>query len=388
MPKPDVLMLVLAGGKGARLDLLTKDRAKPAVPFAGMYRLIDFPLSNCLHSQVSDVWVMQQYQPASLNDHLANGRPWDLDRTTGGLLVLPPYQGTPREGWTQGTADGLWRNAELIRQVDPRIVVMVSADAVYRLNYRELVEAHWDAGAVATMVTTRVEAHDADRYGVVQVADDRVVDYQYKPDDPKSDVISNEVFAFEPAPVLTLLDELAEQAGDDGLEDLGDQLWPRLVNDEPVLAYRQPGYWRDVGTVDAYWSANMDFLADDPPLELDDPQWPIRTQGGHRAPAWITDSGAVHRSLVSAAARIAGEVVHSVLSPGVVVERDAYVEDSVLLPGVVVRRGARVIRSVLDDSVEVGADAEVGGADAIAMLGRQAHLPAGSRIPAGGRFPD
>lgn len=395
MPRPDVLVLVLAGGKGSRLELLTENRAKPATPFVGMYRLIDFPLSNCLHSGVSDVWVLQQYQPASLNDHLANGRPWDLDRTTGGLLVLPPYEGTRREGFAQGTADGLWRNAGLIRQAAPRTVVVVSADAVYRLDYSQVVRAHRDSGAVLTMVTAEVEPEDASRYGVVQVDGDstgsRVVDYAYKPDDPKGNLVSNEVFVFEPGPVLDLLDRIAEDADDideTGLGDLGNELLPRLVDDSDVRQYRHREYWRDVGTIDAYWSANMDFLSDQPPIDLDDSAWPIRTQGGYRAPAWITDTASVSRSLVCSAASVAGQVVNSVVSPGVVIEQGATVEDSVLLPGVVVRRGAYVRRAVVDDSVDIGADAQVGGAGKTALLGNQARVPGGMRIAAGARFPD
>ena len=276
MSHSDVLAFVLAGGQGSRLKALTDKRAKPAVPFAGSYRLIDFPLSNCLHSAISDVWVAQQYQPASLNDHLSNGRPWDLDRTTGGLLVLPPYQGSGREGWTQGTADGLWRNAQLIRELGPEFVVVMSADAVYRLDYRDVVRAHQDTGAVLTMVTTQVDRQDASRYGVVEVDGDRtggrVTRYAYKPDEPTSDVVTNEVFVFRPAPVLDLLEQLADEAGEDGVGDLGDKLLPALVEGGDVRSFGQPGYWRDVGTVEAYWQANMDFLSDDPPFDLDDPE--------------------------------------------------------------------------------------------------------------------
>lgn len=395
MPRPDVLVLVLAGGKGSRLELLTENRAKPATPFVGMYRLIDFPLSNCLHSGVSDVWVLQQYQPASLNDHLANGRPWDLDRTTGGLLVLPPYEGTRREGFAQGTADGLWRNAGLIRQVAPRTVVVVSADAVYRLDYSQVVRAHRESGATLTMVTAEVEPQDASRYGVVQVDGDstgsRIVDYAYKPDNPKGNLVSNEVFVFEPDTVLDLLDQIADDTDDvdeNGLGDLGDELLPRLVDDGNVRQYPHREYWRDVGTIDAYWSANMDFLTDRPPIDLDDDAWPIRTQGGYRAPAWLTDTASVSRSLVCSAASVAGEVVNSVLSPGVVIEEGARVEESVLLPGVVVRRGAQVRRAVVDDSVDIGANAQVGGAGDITLLGSQARIPEGTHISPGERFPD
>ena len=304
MPRPDVLVIVLAGGHGSRLDLLTEHRAKPAVPFAGMYRLIDFPLSNCLHSGVTDVWVLQQYQPASLNDHLANGRPWDLDRTTGGLLVLPPYQGARREGWTQGTADGLWRNAQLIRQAEPRTVVVVSADAVYRLHYSEVVRQHRASDALMTMVTAEVAPDDAGRYGVVQANGDRITEYEYKPDDPKSNLVSNEVFVFDPDPVLTELEKIGNEVDDDGLGDLGDELLPRLVDSGRVRRHHHDGYWRDVGTIEAYLEANLDFCSSSPPIDLDDNEWPIRTQGGHRAAAWITETGSVRRSLVSAAATL------------------------------------------------------------------------------------
>src|SRR5215211_4331373 len=185
MALPRILVLVLAGGAGGRLQLLTEHRAKPAVPFAGVYRLIDFPLSNCQHSGIADVWVSVQFHPASLADHLANGRPWDLDRTTGGLMTLPPYQGTERGGWNEGTADSLWRQAGLIRGFGADALVVVSADAVYTLDYREVVEAHLGSGAEVTMVTTEVAADDASRYGIVQLGDgDTIADYAYKPDEP------------------------------------------------------------------------------------------------------------------------------------------------------------------------------------------------------------
>ena len=186
MALPKILVLVLAGGKGSRMQLLTETRAKPAVPFAGVYRLIDFPLSNCEHSGIADVWVSVQYQPQSVNEHLASGRPWDLDRTTGGLMMLPPFQsGSERGGFTMGTADGLWRQAELIRQFGADALVVVSSDAVYKLDYRAVVDAHLGSGAEVTMVTTEVSADDASRYGIVQVdGDGTVTDYAYKPEEP------------------------------------------------------------------------------------------------------------------------------------------------------------------------------------------------------------
>lgn len=398
MPSPDILVLVLAGGKGSRLDLLTAHRAKPATPFAGSYRLIDFPLSNCLHSGISDVWVLQQYQPASLNDHLANGRPWDLDRTTGGLLVLPPHQGSDREGFTQGTADGLWRNATLIRQVEPRTLVVVSADAVYRLDYRSLVNEHRASGAQVTMVTTRVDPDDAGRYGVVQIAggdDDSdgatVADYQYKPDEPASDLVSNEVFVFEPGPVLDVLEQLADETEDveqNGLGDLGDGLLPRLVSAGTVRQHRHHEYWRDVGTLESYWQANLDFATRKPPVKLDAFEWPIRTQGGVYSAAWFGPAGSAVDSLIGSGAHIDGTVEHSVISPGVVVEAGARVVDSVLLPGVVVHRGAVVRRAILDDQVEVGPDARVGGDGELALVGDFTVVPEGATVGPGDVYPD
>jgi glucose-1-phosphate adenylyltransferase len=389
MALPKVLVLVLAGGKGSRLELLTETRAKPAVPFAGVYRLVDFPLSNCEHSGIADVWVSVQYQPQSVNEHLANGRPWDLDRTTGGLMMLPPFQGSERGGFTEGTADGLWRQSELIRQFDPDALVVVSSDAVYKLDYREVVDAHLASGAEVTMVTTEVEADDASRYGIVQVADDgTVTDYAYKPDEPATTTATNEVFVFSPVQTLDRLQALKDQVGDDGLEDLGTHLLPAQTKDGLARAYPLEGYWRDVGTVESYWQAHRDFLSAEPPIDLDEPGWPIHTRGGRHSAARVLDDGQIENSLLSGGTRVSGNVRGSVLSPGVVVEQGATVVDSVLLPGVLVRAGATVTRAVLDDNVVVGAGATVGGDGDITLVGREATVPDGGEVPAGGRLPE
>ncbi len=385
-----ILVLVLAGGAGGRLELLTENRAKPAVAYGGMYRLIDFPLSNCLRAGIADVWVLQQYNPGSLSDHLANGRPWDLDRTTGGLLVLHPYQGDERGGWHQGTADALWRNAPMIREFGPEALVVVSADAVYKLDYRDVAVAHVDSGASVTMVTTRVDQEDAGRYGVVQVGEDgAITDYAYKPDEPASDLVTNEVFVFSPDRVLDLLDDLAEKVDEEkGLEDLGDHLLPALVEAGEAREHRFEGYWRDVGTVPAYWESHMDLLKSKPPIDLDEPGWPIQTQGGRYAAAGVEKGAEVDNSLLSAGCYIAGTVRHSVISPDVRIEAGARVEDSVILHGAVVRSGATVVRSIVDQNVVIGADAKVGGAGDITLIGGAAELPKGEVVPAGDRFPE
>ena len=388
MALPKVLVLVLAGGKGSRLELLTETRAKPAVPFAGVYRLIDFPLSNCEHSSIADVWVSVQYQPQSVSEHLANGRPWDLDRTTGGLMMLPPFQGSERGGFTEGTADGLWRQAELIRQFAPDALVVVSSDAVYKLDYREVVEGHLASDAEVTMVTTEVAPDDASRYGIVQLDGERVTDYAYKPDEPATTTATNEVFVFSPGPTLDRLEQLSGEVGEDGLEDLGHHLLPAQTRDGKARAHRFDGYWRDLGTVESYWQANQDFLSADPPIDLDELSWPVHTRGGRHSAARVLDGASVDGSLLSGGSRVAGTVTGSVLSPGVVVEAGATVTDSVLLPGVVVRAGARVTRAVLDDNVVVGERATVGGDGEITLVGREAEVEAGGEVPAGGRLPE
>jgi glucose-1-phosphate adenylyltransferase len=389
MALPRILVLVLAGGAGGRLELLTDRRAKPAVPFAGVYRLIDFPLSNCLHSGIADVWVSIQFHPTSLTDHLANGRPWDLDRTTGGLLTLPPFQGTDRGGWNTGTADSLWRQAELIRAFAPDALVVVSSDAVYKLDYREVAEAHLGSGAEVTMVTTEVAPDDAARYGIVQVGEGgAVTDYAYKPDEPAATTATNEVFVFSPRQTLDRLEALARDAGEEGLEDLGTQLLPAQTADGLARAHALDGYWRDVGTVPAYWEAHRDFIQEQPPLDLDDPSWAIRTRGGRHSAARLLRGAVVEDSLVSGGTRVGGEVRGSVLAPGVVVEKGATVVDSVLLPGARVRAGATVTRSVLDDGVEIGESATVGGDGDITLVGRRASVDAGAHLAAGVRFPE
>src|SRR5215217_3679437 len=386
MALPRILVLVLAGGAGGRLELLTEHRAKPAVPFAGVYRLIDFPLSNCQHSAIADVWVSVQFHPTSLSDHLANGRPWDLDRTTGGLMMLPPFQGTDRGGWVSGTADLLWRQADLIREYDADALVVVSSDAVYKLDYREVVESHLDSDAEVTMVTTEVAADDASRYGIVQMGDgDTIADYAYKPDEPATTTATNEVFVFTPDPTLDRLEALARDAGEEGLEDLGNQLLPAQTKEGLARAHPLQGYWRDVGTVPAYWEAHRDFLSPEPPIDLDDPAWPLHTRGGRHSAARILRGAVVEESLVSGGTRVAGEVRGSVLSPGVVVENGATVVDSVLLPGVRVRSGARVVRAVLDDRVDVGEQAVVGGDGDVTLVGRRARVEAGHEVAPGAR---
>jgi glucose-1-phosphate adenylyltransferase len=330
---------------------LTEQRAKPALPFAGHYRLIDFPLSNCANSGIGDVWIVQQYQPHSLEDHLANGRPWDLDRTDGGLLILHPFTGGDEGGFSDGNADALWGHRRLLGDFNADVILVVSADAPYRLDYRDVADAHLAADADVTMVTTTVD-EDAGRFGVVSVAGDgRVTDFAYKPDEPAGNLVTMEVFAYRPDALLGTLADLA--AGGEPLADFGDGLLPRLVEGGRAKEYRHTGYWRDVGTPQSYWEAHQQ-LVDGHGIELDDPEWRIRTSTGHRPPARVVGSASVVDSLLSPACVVAGRVSRSVLSPGVRVEAGAVVEDSVVLHDAVIRAGARVERAIVDTGVEVG----------------------------------
>jgi glucose-1-phosphate adenylyltransferase len=392
MARSRTLVVVLAGGAGGRLEHLTRHRAKPAVSYAGTHRLIDFPLSNAHNAGLDDVWVSQQFNPFSIQDHLANGRPWDMDRTSGGLLVLHPRQGhDDRTGFQTGTADGLWRFAPLVREFDPDALVVVSADAIYALDYADLVDEHREAGADVTLVTTEVAPDDAGRYGVVQAEGGRVTHYVYKPDEPQGALVSNEVFVFSPQRALDLLDELAEDAGEDGLQDLGHELLPRLVDAGGAHEHRFGGYWRDVGTIDAYWQAHQELVGEDgPPVDLDDPAWPIQTRGiDRRGGARLLPGAQVEASLLSAGTSVGGRVERSVIGRGATVERGATVRGSVVLPGATVRAGARVEHAILDEGVEVGPGAQVGEAGgAIALVGLRARVEEGAPVPAGGRLPE
>jgi glucose-1-phosphate adenylyltransferase len=369
MNRPRVLALVLAGGEGGRLSPLTDERAKPALPFAGVYRLIDFPLSNCLHSGIGDVWVIQQYEPHELTRQLANGRPWDLDRTRGGLRILHPYLGDSESGWYEGNADAIYRNRVVIAEEDPDVLLVLSADHIYKLDYADVIAHHVDSGAAVTMVTTTVTKDEASRYGVVRVdGDERVTDFAYKPEAPASDVITTEVFAYDARRLLRTLDELSEDGEGSAIRDFGHELLPRLVGEGAARAFELDGYWRDVGTIDSYWDAHMELLAAEPPLTLDDPAWPILTTGLQRPPARIDASATIDGSLVAGGAHVHGTVVRSVLGPGVVVEQGAEVRDAVLLHDSHVGARAHVTRAILDEETHVGDDEVVGGSDEITVV--------------------
>ena len=391
MARPRTLALVLAGGAGGRLELLTAHRAKPAVPYAGTHRLIDVPLSACGAAALDQVWVMQQTQPTSVSDHMANGRPWDLDRSHGGLLVLHPSQGTQRGGFTEGTADGLWRQAPLLREAEPDVLVVMSADAAYRLDLDQVIVEHRESGAALTAVTAPTPpGESASRFGVVAVDGDRVTSYAYKPDEPDSDIVTTEVFICDPGVVLDMLEELAEEVGEEGLQDLGNGLLPRLTEGGQMRAAPIGGYWRDLGTVPSDWRGHQELLGPDPAFRLHDERLPVRTRLHRSDAARLLAGASVEESLLGPGCTVAGTVERSVLAAGAVVEAGAVVRESVLLPGAVVRAGAVVERAVLDDGADVGRGAHVGGTagpDDVALVGKQERVGEQEQVPAGGRRP-
>lgn len=356
MNKTKVLALILAGGKGGRLGALTENRAKPVMPFLGSYRLIDFALSNCCHSQISDVWIIEQYQLHSLNEHLANGRPWDLDRTYGGMRILPPNQIKDRDdasGFAQGNADAIFRHRDAIRAFAPDVLLVLSADHIYKLDFRDVIAAHLERGAEVTMVTTKVPKDEsASRFGVVRVGDDqKIIDFAYKPERPASDLITTEVFVYDAARLFATLDELA--AMNESLADFGDKLIPKMVERGGAFEYRFKDYWLDVGTIAAYYRAQMEFLNEEIRFAPDDSRWAILTVGAQRAGARIGKSALVENSLVSNGCRIAGRVVNSILAAGVVVEETAEIIDSIVLPDARIHVGARIEKAIVDSNSEI-----------------------------------
>ena len=401
MTRPRVLAIIQAGGAGSRMDVLTRERAKPALPFAGIYQLVDFPLSNLTHSGISEVWLSVQYQGSTLEQEVANGRPWDLDRNRGGLRLLMPQEGTgstDEEGFARGNADELYRLRDQIRAAAPDVLLVMSADHVYRFDFGDALATHHEAGAACTVVTSEVPLEEAGDHATVEVGDDgAVTGFAYKPDEPTTGTVATEVMVYDPEVLVTVLEELHHELGpdtpqgDSGLGDFGDHLIPRLVDRHRVVAHALPGYWRDVGTPEKYLAAHRDLLGDDVDV-FDDPAWPMLTRQPQRPPARVLDGAVVVDSLVSPGGRIAGTVERSVLGPGVVVEAGAVVRDSVVWPDTVVAAGATVDWSIVDERCHIGDGAVVGekaddlDADGICLLGRDTRVAPGAQVAAGARL--
>jgi len=356
MFKEKVLALILAGGKGGRLGLLTDNKAKPVMPFGGTYRLIDFALSNCVNSRISDVWVIEQYELHSLNEHLANGRPWDLDRTYGGLQVLPPFENdSDKDGFAEGNADAIYRHIDFISEFNPDILLVLSADHVYKMDFRDAIETHLQKKSSVTMVTTRLpKGESASRFGVVETGKNgRIKKFDYKPDKPENDLVVTEMFVYDARLLIKTLKHLNEKK--EKIKDYGHELLPHLVEQGNAFEHRLVGYWHDVGTIESYWRTQMDLLDEKENLFFDDDDWRILTLAAQRVPAFIYSSAAVKNSLISDGCRISGTVSRSVLSAGVTVEKGAEISDSIVLPNAVIEKGVKLRRIIVDSEVRVTA---------------------------------
>jgi len=385
-----VTAVVLAGGEGERLSILSGVRAKPAVPFAGKYRVIDFTLSNCVNSEIDNLLILTQYNPRSLNDHIGAGRPWDLDRNAGGVRMLQPYiaRGRPSE-WYRGTADAVLLNLEMIRQQPGDIVLILAGDHIYKMDYQPYIQFHRRNRADVTVAVKRVPLGEASRFGILALdADGRVTEWQEKPTQPKSDLASLGIYVFSKKALLAWLD--------DSRTDFGRDVIPAMLDGGArVFGYQFDGYWQDVGTVEGYWQAHMDLLEEHPGLDLYDKDWLIHTRSEERAPARVGPTASVHRSLISHGCQIWGTVERSVLSPGVRVDPGAVVRDSIVMFDTVIRAGAVVDRAIVDKEVSIGPNAIVGmGTEletpnrqeptrlnsGITVVGKRAVIPAGMRI--------
>jgi glucose-1-phosphate adenylyltransferase len=358
------LAMILAGGKGTRLSVLANKRAKPAVPFAGKYRIIDFPLSNCTNSGITTVGVVTQYRPRSLQDHIRNGAPWDLDRMNGGVWLLQPYLGRMDSDWYDGTADAIYQNLDFIRNQRPDYVMILSGDHVYKMDYSRMIQFHQDRRADVTVATLKVSLDEASRFGIVQTdADFRVNTFEEKPKEPKGTLASMGIYVFN---YDTLVKVLTEDAADaSSSKDFGKDIFPKMITENfRVYAYPYGEYWVDVGTIQSYWEAHMDLLQDSPPLDLLDREWIIHTRSEERPPVNIRTGATVNHSLITDGCTIEGTVEYSVLSPGVRVARGAVVKQSIILPDTVIEAGAVVDKCIVDKNVVIGRFAQVGyGAD-------------------------
>jgi glucose-1-phosphate adenylyltransferase len=383
-----VVVMILAGGQGERLSILSRHRAKPAVPFGGKYRIIDFSLSNCVNSELYTVGVLTQYRPHSLNDHIGIGRPWDLDRQNSGVRLLQPYLGRARSNWYRGTADAIYHNLFFIERRQFRDVLILSGDHIYAMDYRPMINFHRESGADVTVAVQPVPWEQAPRFGVLATApDSRVVEFQEKPAEPRSNLASMGIYIFRKE---ALIRALRGDNVDGSMVDFGKDVLPYMIARGGVYAYAFDDYWQDVGTIQSYWDANMDLLLDPPPLNLDNPDWRIHTRSEERPPAKLLTGARVEGSLVSHGCRIQGTVEHSILSPGVIVHEGAIVRDSVIMTDSVIESGAIVDRCIVDKEVLIGAGARlgVGGVDVpnlleperlntgITLVGRSARVPA------------
>ena len=385
--KKECVAMLLAGGQGSRLYALTTNIAKPAVAFGAKYRIIDFPLSNCINSGIDTVGVLTQYQPLILNEYIGNGQPWDLDRTFGGVHILSPYQAKARSSWYEGTANAIYQNMHFMKMYDPEYVLILSGDHIYKMDYAAMLKAHKETGADCTIAAINVPLSEASRFGILNTnPDGSIYQFEEKPKVPKSTLASMGIYIFTAKKLFAYLE--ADEANPNSSKDFGKDVLPAMLNaGEKMYSYRFEGYWKDVGTISSLWEANMDLLGDSPEFDVSDKSWKIHSRTPLAPPECIGESGVVKNSMIALGCEIDGTVENSILGSNVVVEKSAVVKDAVVLANSVIKAGAVVSYSIIDENVTVGKNAEIGVAkDAsaeIVVLGRGITVADGVKVSEG-----
>ncbi len=358
--KKKCVAMLLAGGQGSRLGVLTGKLAKPAVPYGGKYRIIDFPLSNCIHSGIDTVGILTQYKPLELNDYVGSGKPWDLDRSGGGVHILPPYQGQKGGDWYKGTANAIYQNLEFIERYDPEYVVILSGDHIYKMDYSKMIDFHKSSKAACTISVMSVPFDEASRFGIMNVnSDDSIYEFEEKPQAPKSNLASMGIYVFSFDKLKKYL--IADEKDGNSSNDFGKDVIPAMLNaGEKLMVYRFSDYWKDVGTVDSLWEANLDLLNPKIHLNLSDPNWKIYSRTSALPPHHITDTAQIENSLITEGCSVAGKLDYSILFENVRIEEGATVEYSLVMPGAVIKKGANVKYSIIAEDVTIEENASIG----------------------------
>ena len=379
----EMVAMLLAGGQGSRLYALTQNLAKPAVPFGGKYRIIDFPISNCVNSGIDTVGVLTQYQPVELNNYIGNGQPWDLDRLYGGIHVLPPYQKASGSDWFKGTANAIYQHIAFIEKYDPKYVIILSGDQICKQDYNDFLQFHKEKNAEFSVAVMEVPWDDASRFGLMVTDEtDKITEFQEKPKNPKSNLASMGIYIFNWDILKKYLIE--DEADPNSENDFGNNIIPNLLKDgRSMYAYRFEGYWKDVGTIGSLWEANMEVLdPENSGIDLFDENWKIYSRNSGHTGHRISPSAVIEDSMITDGCDVKGTVKHSILYAGVTVEEGAVVEDAVVMGGSTIKAGAVVKHCILGENVEVGENAVVGEHPAGGGIGDVAHVGPGLKIGA------
>lgn len=387
--KKKCVAMLLAGGQGSRLYALTQKVAKPAIPYGGKNRFIDFPLSNCINSGIDTVGVLTQYQPMVLNEYIGNGQPWDLDKMHGGVHVLPPYQTAAGASWYEGTANAIYQNIAFIERYDPEYVIVLGGDHIYKMDYSKMLDYHIANQADSTIAVIDVPRSEASRFGIMTCDDEgRIVDFTEKPKEPKSTLASMGIYVFSWSKLKKYLIE--NEMANTGSKDFGKDIIPAmLANNERLFAYEFEGYWKDVGTLDSLWEANMDLLSPNVPLDLYDPDWKVYSRHNNMPPQYIGANAHVENSMITEGSVVDGTVDFSIISSGVTIEEGASVKYSIVMPGTTIKKGAVVEYAIIGEDCVIEPDAAIGMSPemvpnrddwGIAVLGHNITVSSGKRV--------